>query len=383
VAVSYSSVSYSEEYNKNYFVPPAFCNNSRNFLNGEIHRMKTFIIAEAGVNHNGSENLAFKLVDAAVEAGADAVKFQTFTAEKVVVIDSEKADYQTKRVGEGSQFSMLKNLELSKAMHIRLIDYCSEKGIEFMSTPFDYEAADFLNSLGIKRFKIPSGEITNHPFIRYIASFDLPIILSTGMATLSEIKQAVEIISRTREVNGYDTPLEDILTILHCTSNYPAALKDVNMRAMTTISKVMKLPVGYSDHTNGILVSTSAVALGAKIIEKHFTLDKTMIGPDHAASLDPEELNEMVAQIRDVEIALGSKIKAPSISEEQMLKVARRGIKVSSDLRVGDIICESNIEILRPAVGISPQFYDDILGFRVARPIKAGSALEWTDVTNE
>jgi N,N'-diacetyllegionaminate synthase len=319
----------------------------------------------------------------AVMAGADAVKFQTFTAEKVVVIDSEKADYQTNRVGEGTQFSMLKSLELSKTMHARLIDYCSEKGIEFMSTPFDYESVAFLSSLGIKRFKIPSGEITNHPFIRYIASFDLPIILSTGMATLSEIKQAVEIISGTRELNGYDLPLEEILTILHCTSNYPTALKDVNLRAMTTISDVINLPVGYSDHTNGILVSTSAVALGAKVIEKHFTLDKTMIGPDHAASLDPEELNEMVAQIRDVEIALGSEIKAPSVREEQMLKVARRGIKVSSDLSAGDIICESNIEILRPAVGILPQFYDEILGLRVARSIKAGSALEWTDVINE
>ena len=345
--------------------------------------MKTLIIAEAGVNHNGIESLAFELVDVAVEAGADAIKFQTFTAEKVVSIDAGKADYQTKGVGAGTQFNMLKNLELSKSTHVKLIDYCNQQGIEFMSTPFDCAAADFLRSLGMKRFKIPSGEITNYPFVQHIASFDLPIILSTGMATLDEIIQVVELISSTRKLSGYDRPLAEMLTVLHCTSSYPAALKDVNLRAMGTILETLKLPVGYSDHTNGILVSTSAVALGAKVIEKHFTLDNTMTGPDHAASLNPVELSEMVTQIRDVEVALGSKIKAPSAYEEQMLKIARRGIKVSSDLNAGDRICESNIEILRPAVGISPQFYDDIIGLKVARSIKAGSALEWADVISE
>ena len=203
------------------------------------------------------------------------------------------------------------------------------------------------------------------------------------MSTLDEIVKATEIISTTRKQNGYNTPLEKILTILHCTSNYPAALEDVNLRAMITISEVIKLPVGYSDHTNGILISTAAVALGAKVIEKHFTLDKSMVGPDHAASLDPDELKEMVMQIREIEVALGSAIKAPSLCEEQMLQVARRGIKVSTDLQIGDRICESNIEVLRPAIGISPIFYDDIIGLKVARPIKSGSALEWEDVVSE
>jgi N,N'-diacetyllegionaminate synthase len=342
--------------------------------------MKTFVIAEAGVNHNGDEDLAIDLVDVAVEAGADAVKFQTFTTEKVVQKGAGKADYQNIAVGEGSQFSMLKKLELSANTHNNLIEYCKEKGIEFMSTPFDQAAAGFLISLGVKRLKISSGEITNHPFIRHLASYDIPIILSTGMATLEEVLKTYEVISTTRKHNGFKRPMSDILTILHCTSNYPTLIENVNLRVMQTISKAVKVPVGYSDHTKGILISVAAVALGATVIEKHFTLDRKMTGPDHAASLEPNELNEMVRQIREVEIALGSSTKVPSLSEEQMLIVARRGIKVSADLDIGDTISEFNTDILRPVSGISPEFYDDVLGLKLVKPVKAGSPLEWSDV---
>jgi N,N'-diacetyllegionaminate synthase len=339
--------------------------------------METFIIAEAGVNHNGDEDLAIELIDIASEAQANAIKFQTFSADKLVQKGAQKAEYQIDGSGEGSQYDMLKKLELTTSQFDRLIQYCETKGIEFMSTAFDIEAADYLVSRGVKRFKIPSGEITNHPFIAHIASYNIPIILSTGMANLEEIIKATNVISSTRARLDYDQPLKDILTVLHCTSNYPTAPKNVNLRSMQSISEALHVPVGYSDHTEGVVVSTAAVAMGAKVIEKHFTLDKNMEGPDHAASLSPKELRHMIEQIRLIDDALGSPVKTPTESEKEMLTIARRGIKASVNLAKGDIISELNIDILRPGVGITPDFYYEIIGKKLLKPISAGSALEW------
>ena len=258
---------------------------------------RTFVIAEAGVNHNGSEELALQLVDVAARCGADAVKFQTFKADKLVRRGAAKAAYQEAATGGGDQHSMLAGLEMSEELHRRLFDRCAERGIEFMSTPFDEEAADFLVGLGMRRIKIPSGEITNHPFLRHLARKDRPLILSTGMATLEEIIDATDVIRAERQRRGLAAPLEAVLTILHCTSNYPAAVEDVNLRAMGTIASAVGVPVGYSDHTLGLAVSTAAVALGAVVIEKHFTLDSALPGPDHKASLTPDELAALVGQI--------------------------------------------------------------------------------------
>ena len=339
--------------------------------------MAAFIIAEAGVNHNGDEDIAIQLIDLASEARADAIKFQTFSAEKVVQKSAEKAQYQNKGVGEGTQYEMLKKLELSPSQFDRLIQHCKTRGIEFMSTAFDIEAADYLVSRGLKRFKIPSGEVTNHPFIAHAASYDIPIILSTGMATLEEIVKAAELIASTRSKLGFTTPLNEVLTVLHCTSSYPASAQDVNLRAMQTIAQTLSVPVGYSDHTEGTTISAAAVAMGATVIEKHITLDKSMPGPDHAASLSPGELFQMIEEIRLVERALGSAVKAPTEAEQEMLIVARRGIKAATDLLAGDVISESNIEILRPGTGITPDFYTEVLGRELLEPLSAGSALEW------
>ena len=339
--------------------------------------METFIIAEAGVNHNGDEDLAIELIDVAAKAKANAIKFQTFSANKLVQQGAQKAKYRIDGSGEGTQYEMLKKLELTSSQFDRLIQYCETKEIEFMSTAFDIEAADYLFSREVKRFKIPSGEITNHPFIAHIASYNRPIILSTGMADLEEIIKATDVILSTRTKLGYDQPLKDILTVLHCTSNYPTMPKDVNLRAMQTIADALNVPIGYSDHTKGLIVSIAAVAMGATVIEKHFTLDKSMKGPDHAASLSPEELREMIEQIRHIDEALGSHIKTPTQSEQEMLTVARRGIKAAVNLAKGDIISELNIEVLRPGVGITPDYYYEILGKKVLEPISAGSAIEW------
>ncbi|MDA7844237.1 N-acetylneuraminate synthase [Gammaproteobacteria bacterium] len=342
--------------------------------------METFIIAEAGVNHNGDEDLAIELIDIASEAKADAIKFQTFSADKLVQQGAQKAEYQIDGSGEGTQYDMLKKLELTTSQFDRLIQYCETKDIEFMSTAFDIGAADYLVSRGIKRFKIPSGEITNHPFIAHISSYNIPIILSTGMANLDEIIKATNVISSIRTKLNYKQPLKDVLTVLHCTSNYPTSPQNVNLRAMQTIAEALNVPVGYSDHTEGVIVSTAAVALGATVIEKHFTLDKNMKGPDHAASLSPEELRQMIKQIRLIDDVLGSSLKAPTQSEQEMLTIARRGIKAAANLAEGDIISELNIEVLRPGVGITPDFYYEILGKKVLKPISAGSALEWIDL---
>lgn len=342
--------------------------------------MKTFVIAEAGVNHNGDEALALQLVDVAKECGADAVKFQTFSADKLVRKGAEKAEYQKRETGEGDQYAMLKGLEMSVALHHKLVKRCNDIGIEFMSTPFDEDAADFLVSLGMQHIKIPSGEITNHPFLKFLAQKDLPLILSTGMSTLDEIKEAVSVIAGERERNAFISPIEKMLTILHCTSNYPADCKDVNLRAMQTIATSMGLPVGYSDHTLGLAVSTAAVAMGAVVIEKHFTIDKNLSGPDHKASLTPLELKELVKQIRDVENALGSSIKEPTQSELPVRALVRRSLTTAKNLKAGMKVSVADLAILRPGTGISPSELAVILGKKVVRDIKSGTTLQWSDL---
>lgn len=312
-----------------------------------------FIIAEAGVNHNGDVIIAKKLIDAAVDAGADAVKFQTFKTENLVAKDAPKADYQKKSTGNGNQFEMLKRLELSFEDHLSLKKYCDEKGILFLSTPFDFESVDLLEKLDLSMYKISSGEITNIPLLRYIARLKKPMIVSTGMANLSEIERAVNEIKE----NGNDK-----IILLHCTSNYPTLYEDVNLNAMLTIKNAFMLPVGYSDHTIGIEVPIAAVSLGAEIIEKHFTLDKNMEGPDHKASLNLDELKNMVAIIRNIEKAFGSGIKRCSENEENTKKVARKSIVAKVNIKKGDTITYDNISFKRPENGLSPYFIDLIIG---------------------
>lgn len=341
--------------------------------------IQTFVIAEAGVNHNGSEALALQLVDVAANCGADAVKFQTFKADKLVRRGAAKADYQQAATGGGDQHSMLAGLEMSESLHHRLFERCAEKGIEFMSTPFDDEAADFLVDLGMKRIKVPSGEITNLPFLRYLAGKDRPLILSTGMATLQEIIEATEVIRSEREVLGLKAPLESILTVLHCTSNYPAAPSDVNLRAMGTIASELGLPVGYSDHTLGLAVSTAAVARGAVVIEKHFTLDCNLPGPDHKASLAPEELAALVSQIRAVERALGSAEKRPTLAELPVRELVRRSVTTARDLPAGVAVSADDLCLLRPGTGIAPRDLDAVFGRLTVHSIPAGTTLQWSD----
>lgn len=343
-------------------------------------KMITFIIAEAGVNHNGSDELALQLVDTAARCGADAVKFQTFSADKLVRPGAEKAAYQKRETGDGDQHAMLKALEMSDALHIKLMSRCKSLGIEFMSTPFDNNAADFLLALGMRRIKVPSGEITNEPFLRFLASKGVPLIVSTGMASMDEIKRAIEVIAHARQEAGHMTPLTDCLTILHCTSNYPAQCSDVNLRAMQTIADETGLPVGYSDHTLGLAVSTAAVALGAKVIEKHFTLNRNLPGPDHKASLTPDELAQLVRQIRDVEAALGSPIKQPTASELPVRALVRRSVTVMQALAAGAVIRNTDVALLRPGNGIPPAELSSIIGKMVARDIEAGTTLQWSDL---
>ena len=343
----------------------------------------TFVIAEAGVNHNGSIELAISLIEEAAKAGADAIKFQTFTAESVVGQHAAKAAYQSQNDGPGSQFDMLKALELDHDDHRRLIEKCQVVGIEFMSTPFDTGALEFLVSEGMQRIKIPSGEITNLPFLEQIGAKGLPMILSTGMATMAEIREAISALNDGAKDSADGTLSEDQVTILHCTSNYPAAPEDVNLRAMQQIRAETGFPVGYSDHTTGVAVCPAAVAMGASVVEKHFTLDRAMTGPDHKASLEPGELAAMIDQIREVERALGSDVKEPTESEMEMRIVARRSIAAASNLEVGDVISDAHLAILRPASGIAPKHYDDVLGRIVAKPVAAGVPLVWEDLEQE
>ena len=345
-----------------------------------MRTLSTFVIAEAGVNHNGVDELALRLVDTAANCGADAVKFQTFTADKLVRRGAAKAEYQLDSTGAGDQHSMLSSLELSESMHRVLFERCAQRGIEFMSTPFDEDAVDFLLDLGMRRIKIPSGEITNHPFLRYLALKDVPLILSTGMASMGEIEAATSVISSVREAAGFRHPLEDILTVLHCTSNYPAALGDVNLRAMRTIADAIKVPVGYSDHTLGISVSTAAVACGATVIEKHFTLDKSMPGPDHKASLAPDELASMINQIRAVELALGNPHKHPTAAELPIRDVVRRSVTSSRALTAGEPLVLGDVCLLRPGIGIPPSELHSLVGRVLKRSVPAGTTLHWSDL---
>lgn len=342
--------------------------------------MKTFIIAEAGVNHNGREELAYQLVESAAASGADAVKFQTFSADKLVRKGAATADYQRRQTGDGDQHALLKGLELSREAHHGLFRRCRELGIEFMSTAFDEDAADFLAELGMVRFKIPSGEITNEPFLAHLAAIGRPLILSTGMADIDEIVRAVTVIRQARAETGMPDLAADDLTILHCTSNYPAANEDVNLRAMATITAATGLPVGYSDHTLGIAVSTAAVALGAAVIEKHFTLDRSLPGPDHAASLTVDELAQMVAQIRATEVALGSPEKRPTASELPVRALVRRSVTAIRPIAAGATIAYDDLALMRPGDGIAPADRDRLIGRQTRRAIQAGTTLQWTDV---
>jgi N,N'-diacetyllegionaminate synthase len=319
---------------------------------------KVIIIAEAGVNHNGQLQNALKLVDAAANAGADYVKFQTFKAENLVSKNAQKAEYQVKNTNDASesQFSMLKKLELSYEDHEQILDHCNKKAIKFFSTAFDLDSLEYLASLGLDLVKIPSGEITNLPYLRKAASLFNKIIISTGMSTLEEIGAAVQVFLK------QGIPNQDI-TILHCNTEYPTPMFDVNLLAMLQIKDVFGTQVGYSDHTLGIEVPVAAVALGAVIIEKHFTIDTTMEGPDHKASLMPMELKHMVTSIRNTELAIsGSGLKEPSMSEMKNLHVARKSIVAKHDIKAGDIFSTENLTVKRPGTGISPMEWDAVVG---------------------
>jgi len=317
--------------------------------------MSVFIIAEAGVNHNGDINLAKKLIDVASEAGVDAVKFQTFKAENLVTKQAKKADYQEQNTNNNdSQYKMLKQLELGFDEFIELKKYCDEKNIMFLSTPFDDDSIKFLDKL-VDIFKIPSGEITNVPYLRKIGKLQKKVILSTGMSNLCDIENALDTLIKV------GTKKEDI-TILHANTMYPTPMEDVNLKAMLTIKEAFKCEVGYSDHTLGIEVPIAAVAMGASVIEKHFTLDKTMKGPDHKASLEPQELKNMVTFIRNIELALGDGIKKPSPSETPNMKIARKSIVAKKEIKKGEIFTEENLTVKRPGSGISPTRWDEIIG---------------------
>lgn len=337
---------------------------------------KVIIIAEAGVNHNGNIEMAKQLIDVAVNAGVDYVKFQTFKAETIVSPTAKKADYQSKNIDDGddSQFKMLKNLELSHENHLLLIDYCDQKNIKFFSTAFDVDGVNYLDSLGLEMFKIPSGEITNYPYLRVIAQKNKPVILSTGMATLGEIENAIAVLLKYGANRA-------TLTILHCNTEYPTPMEDVNLKAMLTIGHAFGVQIGYSDHTLGIEVPTAAVALGASIIEKHFTLDRNLSGPDHKASLEPNELKAMVDAIRNIEKAIsGNGRKEPSKSEIKNVKIARKSIHLKKDLKSGSIISENDIIALRPGDGISAMFWINLIGRKLQNDKKAFDKLEWKDL---
>ncbi|MDD2300444.1 MAG: N-acetylneuraminate synthase [Fermentimonas sp.] len=316
------------------------------------------IIAEAGVNHNGSMENAFRLVDAAADAGVDYIKFQTFKAEKLVSGSAKKAVYQIQntRNAEETQLQMLQKLELSHEQHSQLIAYCQKKNIQFFSTAFDLDSLEYLHKVGLKMVKIPSGEITNLPYLRKAARLFRQVILSTGMTTISEIKDAVTVFTEA------GIPKENI-TILHCNTEYPTPMDDVNLKAMLHIQKEFGTEVGYSDHTLGIEVPIAAVALGASIVEKHFTLDKTMNGPDHSASLEPDELKAMVSAIRNLEKALsGSGAKEVSPSEQKNMAIARKSIVATKEIHKGELFTEDNIGVKRPGTGISPMKWDEVIG---------------------
>ncbi len=330
---------------------------------------KVFIIAEAGVNHNGDKALAYKLIDVAKESGADAVKFQTFKTEKVVSKNTKMANYQKKNVGkEDSQMGMIKKLELSFDDFEDIKKYCDKKDIIFLSSPFDEDSVDFLNKL-VPYYKIPSGEIVNFPYLKRISEKNKPIIMSTGMANLSDIEKALDTIFLVNQ--------NAEIYLLHCTTNYPTPYEEVNLKAMITLKEAFKLPVGYSDHTLGIEVPIAAVAMGAQIIEKHFTLDRNLPGPDHKASLEPNELKAMVNAIRNIEKALGNGIKKPNKSEKEIEKVVRKKLVATRDIKSGETISEKDIAIKRSNIGLSPDFLEVIIGKKIIKNIKEDEGFTW------
>ncbi|MCJ2164152.1 MULTISPECIES: N-acetylneuraminate synthase [unclassified Pseudodesulfovibrio] len=337
-----------------------------------MNQAPIFIIAEAGVNHSGDMELARRLVDAAAQAGADAVKFQTFKAKEIVTDSATKASYQKSTSdADESQLAMLKKLELDTEAHEMLIAHCRKQGIEFLSTPFDGDSLDMLLELGISTVKVPSGEITNLPYLRKVGAKGKPIILSTGMTTLEEVDAAVEILTKA----GMQ---ERLITLLHCNTQYPTPIEDANLRAMNTLAKAFpNCKVGYSDHTLGIVCPIAAAAMGARVIEKHFTLDKSMEGPDHAASLDPKELKAMVAGIRDIETGLGSGTKEPSASERENINIARRFLVAAVPIAQGEPFSETNVTPKRTGQGgISPMRWDEIMNKTAPRAFQPGEVIE-------
>lgn len=355
----------------------------------------TLIIAEAGVNHNGDEALAFKLVDAAYKAGADVVKFQTFKAKKLVTATAEQADYQVANTKKKeSQLQMLSRLELSYDVHHELVAYCKKLGVEFLSTAFDSESLKFLvNDLGLKKLKIPSGEVTNAPLVLEHARTGCDLIVSTGMATLAEVEAvlgviafgytlasdaepSIEAFQQAYFSEAGQTALKEKVTLLHCTTEYPAPMADINLKAMDTLATAFNLPAGYSDHSAGITIPVAAVARNAVLIEKHFTLDKNMTGPDHKASLNPQELTQMVAAIRDVELALGDGVKGPRPSEIKNKQIARKSIVASRDIMQGELMTADTLAVKRPGSGLSPYCYWDLLGQAAKRVYKEGELID-------
>lgn len=331
---------------------------------------KTLVIAEAGVNHNGDISLARRLVDIAADAGADLVKFQSFSADRLVTTTASKAEYQTRTTDAGeSQHAMIRRLESSREMHTELIAHCALRGIPFFSTGFDTESVGMLAELGLASFKVPSGEITNLPYLRQVGEYGKPVILSTGMSTLGEIEAAIDVLERA------GTP-RDLVTVLHCNTDYPTDMADVNLRAMVTIRDAFGVEVGYSDHTPGIEVAIAAVALGATVIEKHFTTDRSLPGPDHKASLEPAELVAMVAAIRNIEVALGDGIKRPTAGELKNKTIVRKSIVALRAIRVGDVFTEDNLTVKRPGTGISPMRWDEVVGLVATRNYAADEVIE-------
>ncbi|MFT6716159.1 MAG: N,N'-diacetyllegionaminate synthase [Saprospiraceae bacterium] len=338
---------------------------------------KVLIIAEAGVNHNGNIATAKKLIDVAADAGVDYVKFQSFKASKLVSPSAKKAEYQSKNIGDGddSQFNMLKKLELSHADHVELMSYCSQKNVKFFSTAFDTDGVKYLDELGLDLFKVPSGEITNFPYLREIAKTNKLVILSTGMCTLGEIKEAVDVLVRFGCV-------KENIKILHCNTEYPTPMKDVNLKAMLSIGKEFGVEIGYSDHTLGIEVPTAAVAMGARIIEKHFTLDRNLPGPDHVASLEPDELKEMVLAIRNIEEAIsGNGVKEPSDSEKKNMSIARKSIHLVVAKGKGEVIEEEDLIALRPGGGISPMKWEQVIGSTLVADKEAYDIINQNDIS--
>ncbi len=329
--------------------------------------MGVFIIAEAGVNHNGSFSLACKMVDAAKAAGVDCIKFQTFKSKNLVSHDAKKAEYQKKTTGEGSQEDMLRKLELSYDEFVALKEYCDQAGICFLSTPFDLESIAFLNTIDMPFWKVPSGEVTDYPYLVSLAKTGKPIVMSTGMCEMSEIWEAVQVLQE----NGAKS-----IKLLHCNTEYPTPFEDVNLKAMQTMENAFGFEVGYSDHTKGIEIPIAAVAMGATIIEKHFTLDRNMEGPDHKASLEPDELASMVSAIRHVERAMGSGDKTPSMSEKMNIAVARKSIVAKKRIKTGEKITEENITAKRPGTGISPMKWNEVIGVKAVRNFEEDELIE-------